>query len=495
MAIVGSLRAGSRVGALLRVKTAPHQPWWYVGALVSGDILASGAGLAAGIVATPPAQRSAALPFVGIALIAWPMLLALRGAYGPRSLGARDEYTRVGRWVVELVALLAVIALVIDRPVPQAAAMVALPVVLLGSLLTRYLVRRRLRTLRRRGLAVRRVLALGTGPGITTFLERLSTNVEHDIVVVGACAEGTGPVVEDVPVIARLPDPRVGEGVVSDDEAVHAVLAAMSQVGADTVCVTGCSLFSGDRMRALGWALAERGSSLVSVSGLVEVATHRLQFGRAGNVSLVHVYPVKVAGLPAIYKHASDRVVAAVGLLVLLPVLAGIGALVRLTSPGPALYRQTRVGLCGRQFTMLKFRTMRVDAEAVRHELIDANEHDGHMFKLRQDPRITKAGGLLRRLSLDELPQLVNVLLGEMSLVGPRPPLPEEVAAYNPVEHRRLLVRPGMTGLWQVSGRSDLSWEETMRLDLRYVDNWSLGLDLSLLWRTGRVVVRGTGAY
>jgi lipopolysaccharide/colanic/teichoic acid biosynthesis glycosyltransferase len=144
---------------------------------------------------------------------------------------------------------------------------------------------------------------------------------------------------------------------------------------------------------------------------------------------------------------------------------------------------------------MLKFRTMVEHADDLLVDLVDVNEHDGLMFKVRNDPRITRVGHILRRLSLDELPQLVNVLRGEMSLVGPRPPLPEEVAEYGPVELRRLLVRPGMTGLWQVSGRSDLSWDETVRLDLRYIDNWSLGQDCSLLWRTGRAVIKGSGAY
>jgi exopolysaccharide biosynthesis polyprenyl glycosylphosphotransferase len=233
----------------------------------------------------------------------------------------------------------------------------------------------------------------------------------------------------------------------------------------------------------------------LTVSGLVDVERHRMQIGHAGAVTLLHVYPVRVAGVRAWIKHALDRLLAAVGLVLFLPILFGVGFVVRLTSPGPSLYRQTRLGLHGRPFTMLKFRTMVVDADVRLADLAEANEHDGLMFKVRSDPRITKVGRFLRRLSLDELPQLVNVLRGEMSLVGPRPPLPEEVADYSPMEYRRLLVRPGMTGLWQVSGRSNLSWEETVRLDLRYIDNWSLLTDFSLLCRTGRAVVKRTGAY
>ncbi len=159
------------------------------------------------------------------------------------------------------------------------------------------------------------------------------------------------------------------------------------------------------------------------------------------------------------------------------------------------IYRQARVGLRGKEFTMYKFRTMVADAHARRAELMEFNEKDGVLFKMRKDPRVTRVGGILRRYSFDELPQLVNVLLGHMSLVGPRPPLPEEVAAYPADGHRRLVVKPGVTGLWQVSGRSDLSWEESLRLDLRYVDNWSLALDALIIWKTGRAVIKGSGAY
>ena len=173
--------------------------------------------------------------------------------------------------------------------------------------------------------------------------------------------------------------------------------------------------------------------------------------------------------------------------------LLGIALAVRLTSPGPVLYRQERVGLNGRSFTMLKFRSMVVDADRRLDALRDDNISDGLLFKMRDDPRVTPVGRWLRRLSLDELPQLFNVLGGSMSLVGPRPPLPGEVARYDTSVSRRLLVKPGLTGLWQISGRSDLPWEEAVRLDLRYVENWSLALDLLILWKTGRAVLSPPG--
>jgi lipopolysaccharide/colanic/teichoic acid biosynthesis glycosyltransferase len=182
-------------------------------------------------------------------------------------------------------------------------------------------------------------------------------------------------------------------------------------------------------------------------------------------------------------------------LLVLSPLMLGIALAVRLTDKGPALFAQVRVGKDARPFKIYKFRTMVVDAEARLAELRGKNEFDGVLFKIHQDPRITPVGARLRRWSLDELPQLFNVLLGEMSLVGPRPALPEEAARYADHVRRRLVVKPGLTGMWQVNGRSNLSWEETVRLDLRYVENWSLALDLQILWKTLSVIFRGAGAY
>ncbi|MCA1709091.1 MAG: sugar transferase, partial [Actinobacteria bacterium] len=184
------------------------------------------------------------------------------------------------------------------------------------------------------------------------------------------------------------------------------------------------------------------------------------------------------------------------GLLLVLvaPVLLGIAIAVRCDG-GPVLFRQSRVGRHGKPFRMIKFRSMERNAEERRSEFEDSNDADGPLFKLVDDPRVTKVGAFLRRYSLDELPQLFNVLTGSMSLVGPRPPLPAEVATYSRDAQRKLLVKPGLTGLWQISGRSDLSWEESVRLDLRYVENWSLALDALIIWRTVGAVVQGTGAY
>jgi exopolysaccharide biosynthesis polyprenyl glycosylphosphotransferase len=196
-----------------------------------------------------------------------------------------------------------------------------------------------------------------------------------------------------------------------------------------------------------------------------------------------------------VVKGGVDRAAAALALLSLMPVLLLIALAVRLDSPGPVLYRQERIGVNGRGFTILKFRSMSVDADCLLAELLYRNEGGGLLFKMRRDPRVTRVGRWLRRFSLDELPQLFNVLGGSMSLVGPRPPLPAEVERYDSSVSRRLLVKPGLTGLWQISGRSDLSWEEAVRLDLRYVENWSLALDALILVKTVRAVVSSSGAY
>jgi exopolysaccharide biosynthesis polyprenyl glycosylphosphotransferase len=203
----------------------------------------------------------------------------------------------------------------------------------------------------------------------------------------------------------------------------------------------------------------------------------------------------ELRGVRRVAKDLLDRTGAALALLVMLPVLLALALTVKLTSSGPVLFRQERVGKGGRTFRMLKFRTMVPDAEQRLAELPAADTGNGVLFKLRDDPRLTQIGRVLRRYSLDELPQLVNVLTGSMSLVGPRPPLPCEVARYGVDMHRRFLVKPGLTGLWQISGRSNLGWDDSVRVDLLYVENWSLGLDLMILWRTLGAVARGEGAY
>ncbi|MGH3314365.1 MAG: exopolysaccharide biosynthesis polyprenyl glycosylphosphotransferase, partial [Streptomyces sp.] len=264
---------------------------------------------------------------------------------------------------------------------------------------------------------------------------------------------------------------------------------------AELVLIVPGALLTGDRLRRLSWAAHDAGLPLAIASGLTEVALRRVRPSTAAGLNLLHIAPPVRGGPQLAMKTVLDRVGAACGLLLLAPLFALVAAAVRVGSPGPVLYRQTRVGHLGSPFTMWKFRSMVEAADRLRPALAAADEQDGPMFKIRRDPRVTRVGRLLRRTSLDELPQLVNVLRGEMSLVGPRPPLPEEVAGYDTAALRRLCVKPGLTGPWQVGGRSDLSWDESLALDLRYADNWSITTDLDLLARTVRAVVDGRGAY
>jgi exopolysaccharide biosynthesis polyprenyl glycosylphosphotransferase len=261
------------------------------------------------------------------------------------------------------------------------------------------------------------------------------------------------------------------------------------------VAVTADAYWTPSRLRQLAWDLEGSDAEMVVAPVLMEVAGPRVHVTGVLGMPMLRVAAPVFTGTRRLVKEIVDRLGAAFLLLVLSPLLLVIGAAVLIDSRGGVFYTQRRVGRDGREFTMVKFRTMVRDAHALREQLLAANEGAGPLFKLRSDPRVTRVGAVLRRWSLDEVPQLCNVLAGSMSLVGPRPPLPDETARYGPDVRRRLLVKPGLTGLWQVSGRSDLSWDEAVRLDLRYVEDWSLALDAVILWKTARAVFSGDGAY
>ena len=234
-------------------------------------------------------------------------------------------------------------------------------------------------------------------------------------------------------------------------------------------------------IRRLGWELENTNTELILVSRLTDVAGPRIHLRPINGLPMVHVDLPQYSGFNHAVKRSFDIALAAVALLLLSPLMAAIAVGVRLSGDGPVLFRQERVGAHGTRFTMLKFRSMVTDAEARLLELQDRNEGSGVLFKVKDDPRVTPFGRALRRYSLDELPQLWNVLAGSMSLVGPRPPLPNEVERYEEDVNRRLLTKPGITGLWQVSGRSNLSWDESVKIDLYYVENWSITGDLVIL--------------
>ena len=276
---------------------------------------------------------------------------------------------------------------------------------------------------------------------------------------------------------------------------VDAAPGAADRHGADALVVLPGARLAPVELRRLHWSLAGVGAELCVGTGLLDVTPTRTRVFATGGLTFVRAAHPSLHGPCRCLKDVVERVAAALGLLVLLPALLVVGVLIRLDTPGPAVYRQQRVGRDGRLFTMYKLRTMTTSADCDRAQLAAHNEADDVLFKIQRDPRITRFGAWLRRNSVDELPQLWNVVRGDMSLVGPRPALPEEVARYDVDPRRRLVVKPGVTGLWQVSGRSDLSWAESVRLDVHYVDNWSLGLDLAILVRTVRAVLGHRGAY
>jgi exopolysaccharide biosynthesis polyprenyl glycosylphosphotransferase len=259
--------------------------------------------------------------------------------------------------------------------------------------------------------------------------------------------------------------------------------------------VLSCPELDGPMLRRLAWELERDDIDLIVSSSLVDTAGDRITVRPVDGLPMMHIEHPRLIGGRRLIKSFFDLSVAALLLVLLSPLFLVLALIIKLDTGGPVFFRQVRVGRGGEVFRMYKFRTMHVDAEQRVAAMSQANQAAGVLFKMRDDPRTTRSGRLLRRHSLDELPQLINVLMGDMSLVGPRPPLPSEVEQYPQDMRRRLVVRPGMTGLWQVSGRSDLSWEDSIRLDLRYVENWSLTVDLVILMRTAMVVMRGSGAY
>ncbi|MBB5962716.1 exopolysaccharide biosynthesis polyprenyl glycosylphosphotransferase [Planomonospora venezuelensis] len=421
----------------------------------------------------PYVVLSAALP------VAWVCAVALNRAYEPRLIGlGPEEFQRILQCGFMFTAALAIGAYVTKTEVARGYVVLAVPLTTVLTLLARYGLRRLLHRMRARGGCMRRVVAVGHRAAVAELVERFRREPYHGMQVVGVCAPYHGrDEVAGVPVLGGFSD----------------VPLAVGQVEADTVAVLACPEMDGTALRRLAWRLEKTRTDLVVAPGLMEVAGPRTTIRPVAGLPLLHVDHPELVGLRQVVKNLFDRLVAGTLLVVLAPLLLGLALAVRMSSPGPALFRQTRVGRDGAEFTIYKFRTMGIDAEQRKLTLV--SEGRSVLFKIRRDPRVTALGVRLRRYSLDELPQLINVVTGDMSLVGPRPPLPEEVARYGGDVRRRLLVKPGMTGLWQVSGRSDLTWEESVRLDLRYVENWSLTLDLQILWKTWSAVARGAGAY
>jgi exopolysaccharide biosynthesis polyprenyl glycosylphosphotransferase len=488
MTLVQDAKAGRLRSEATELGKVTPWPRWYRRWLLVIDLTAAlVAGVVAFVVRFPDAVPEQAYAYLSLSValpVAWVLFIAVNRAYEPRLFGVGwEEFRRVLSAGFMLTAALAIGAYSLKIDVARGYVIMALPLATFLDLTGRYQLRKRLHRLRWDGECMRRVVVLGHRAAVADLIRLLREKRYHGMDIIAACLPGAPDIVsadvEGVPVLGDFTN------------AAHVIEA----VGADSVAVLACPEMDGLALRRLAWQIERDDVELVVAPALMEVAGPRISIRPVAGLPLLHVEHPELEGGRQVLKALFDRVSASLALILLSPVLLAIALAVRLSSKGPALFQQTRVGKGGREFTVYKFRTMVQDAEQLRETMLDQNENDGVLFKIKSDPRVTRVGGRLRRYSLDELPQLINVLRGEMSLVGPRPPLPQEVAKYGDDVRRRLVVQPGLTGLWQVSGRSDLSWEESVRLDLRYVENWSLMLDLLILWKTVSAVFKADGAY
>lgn len=421
-----------------------------------------------------------------VAPVAWVAAIAAAGGYRRTIVGTGpDEYRAIARAALSVASAFALLSFTFEMSLPRSVVLPFVPLALLASLGMHSVLRKNLYRRRLNGRALMSTVVVGRYDSVAEMIREITAEPASGLRVVAACvserggAPTTRTTIEGIPVLGSP----------------ETALAAVDVLGAEVVAVSSNPDLFGQPLRRLGWALAERDVDLLVAPGIIEVAGPRLSLRPAAGLSMLHVERPIGSGGRVLLKRAADTLMALVITLVLSPVLIVIALAVKLGDRGPVFYRQERVGAQSEPFEMFKFRTMVVHADRLVDTMTTGHEINDVLFKDRQDPRVTRVGRLLRRFSLDELPQLFNVLIGEMALVGPRPPLAREVVLYESDSMQRLRVRPGMTGLWQISGRSDLSWDQSIRLDLWYVDNWTPLLDLQILMRTFKAVVSGSGAY
>lgn len=410
--------------------------------------------------------------------------LLCSGAWDHRTMGeGTEEYSRLFRAFLWMASLTSLVAVALRQEPLRPYAFGVIPIAFLLAVGGRTLQRARLHRARLRGSCMRNVLAIGPEDAVADFIARTKRCTRLGWRVTGACLP-SGVAADGSRTVAGIP-------VIGDlDSASYLVC----RFGFHVVAVSPGPGWSSRRLHTLMWDLEGTGATVVVDPGLMEIASPRLRVHTLDGVPMLGLAEPRFTGMARYVKGATDLLSAPILLILASPLMIGIAVAIK-RDGGPVIYRQQRVGANGSTFTVLKFRTMVADADRYREELRELNQGHGPLFKIVDDPRITAVGRRLRRHSLDELPQLFNVLTGSMSLVGPRPPLPDEIDHYDREAWRRMLVKPGMTGLWQVSGRTDLSWEASVRLDRRYVENWTLWLDLLIIWKTIGAVVRGSGAY
>lgn len=419
--------------------------------------------------------------------VAWWIALSVSASRDPRILGAgAEEYKRLFTSSLWLFGLVAILSYVTQFETARGYVGLALPVGIVSLVFSRWVVRQMLCVERAQGTSNSRVMVMG-GPHASGHLIRsFLSHPEAGYQPVAAYLVGfqNASLDDDIeaPVVGHKPD-------------IHQIIKGIDECQADTVAISSGAQLSPQLLRQLGWELASRGTSMILAPALTDVAGPRIHTQPVAGLPLIHVSTPKLTGGKRIAKRLFDISVSTLLLIVSSPLLIVIAALVKLTSEGPVLYTQSRIGKSGTPFRMIKFRSMRTDADAELQQLLQQQgKSDQPLFKVDNDPRITKIGRVLRKYSLDELPQLFNVLTGTMSLVGPRPQREGEVALYDAAAHRRLFVSPGMSGLWQVSGRSNLTWEQSIRIDLYYVENWSLTQDVIILLKTFKAVFGSHGA-
>jgi len=414
----------------------------------------------------------------------WVTSLALRGGYSDKLVGVgSEEFRLVGQSGLLALGVVGFISFSFHLNLSRAFVISVVPAATLVTLIVRYSLRKYLHRLRHSGRCLKVTIAVGREAAVLDLVSQLRDERYTGMRIVAACIphgqSGNRLRAAGVPVAGTLDD----------------VPSVIARFGAETVAVTSASETAGVYLRRLSWDLEGSGVEVLVSPGLVEVAGPRLHIRPFIGLPLLGLEEPEFGGRRRLVKGLADRVLAAIGLVVTSPLLLGLAVAIRLGDGGPVFFQQERVGRNGRPFKMYKFRSMRVGADADHAAMVERSGSDPQLAKDRADPRVTRLGRTLRRSSLDELPQLFNVLNGSMSLVGPRPPLPSEVALYDHSYIRRLLVKPGVTGLWQISGRSNLTLEESVRLDLRYVENWSLALDALIIWKTFFTVLRSDGAF
>ena len=435
------------------------------------------------------------LPYVALTAVivtAWMFALAWSGSRDPTTIGyGAIEYHRVIQATFGVFGVAAIASYLLKVDLPRSYLLVMMPVGLAALLAARFGGRRWLHRQRDTGRYLSQVLAVGTIDTVTELLHDLRRAPRAGYTVIGVCLGGPQP---SGGTGGDRPRDIHGVPVLGDLDTVTDVVRSC---GADTVAVTSTAAFGPSEVRQLSWDLEDTRARLILAPAITNIAGARIHTRPVAGLPLIHVDRPTYRGANRMLKRSFDITGSVVLIVVFSPLLLAVAAAVKLTGQGPVFFRQDRVGLNGEVFRMIKFRSMVVDAEARLDQLRDEQRGPGNvvLFKLRNDPRVTPIGRFLRRFSLDELPQLFNVVAGDMSLVGPRPPLRSEVDRYRDDERRRMLVKPGITGLWQVSGRSDLTWQDSVRLDMYYVENWSITGDLVILWKTAKAVLCSTGAY